>query len=57
MAAVIRIKRHLDEDPIDAVLLNCKKRKTDNEDAQEVDLATVLKFAGTVFDPVSAVDM
>ncbi|KAF2880760.1 hypothetical protein ILUMI_25411 [Ignelater luminosus] len=51
MAAVIRIKRHLNEDPLDAVLLNCKKRKTDDANGQEVDLSAVLKFAGTVADP------
>lgn len=30
MSAVIRIKRHIDEEPLSAFLLNCKKRKTEN---------------------------
>lgn len=28
MSAVIRIKRHIDEEPLSAFLLNCKRRKT-----------------------------
>lgn len=51
MAAVIRMKRHIHENPIDAICLNRKKRKTtdgspDSESLGET--STVLKFAGTV---------
>ncbi|XP_022918878.1 probable RNA polymerase II nuclear localization protein SLC7A6OS [Onthophagus taurus] len=49
MAAVIRIKRRLDEEPLDALILNCKKRKTD--DNQEEPIATVLKLTATLNDP------
>ena len=51
MAAVIRMKRHISEEPHSAFILNCKKRKTDG--LKQVSTApgetsTVLKFAGTV---------
>ncbi|EFA03974.1 probable RNA polymerase II nuclear localization protein SLC7A6OS [Tribolium castaneum] len=49
MAAVIRIKRRLEDEPSDTLILNCKKRKTeaDTQD-QDAELSTILKFAGTV---------
>lgn len=48
--AIIRMKRHINEEPLDAFVLNCKRRKTDSDSgsAQGSDSATVLKFAGTV---------
>ncbi|KAL1513394.1 hypothetical protein ABEB36_002813 [Hypothenemus hampei] len=48
MAAVVRIKRRLDENPLETLVLNCKRRKvneTDNEKSE--DLSAVLRFAGT----------
>ncbi|XP_050302437.1 probable RNA polymerase II nuclear localization protein SLC7A6OS [Anthonomus grandis grandis] len=46
MAAVVRIKRRLDEDPQETLVLNCKKRRTNGSQSQE-DLSTVLTLAGT----------
>ncbi|KAB0804294.1 hypothetical protein PPYR_01264 [Photinus pyralis] len=48
MTAIIRIKRNCTDDPLDAVVINCKKRKLDENAAQDEDIATVLNFAGTV---------
>ncbi|XP_063699273.1 probable RNA polymerase II nuclear localization protein SLC7A6OS [Culicoides brevitarsis] len=54
MSAVIRIKRHIDEEPLSAFLLNCKKRKTDTESEEAAggsskDVETqILKFSGTL---------
>lgn len=52
MAAVVRVKRLLDEEPLDAVVLNCKRRKTEKSGSSSESLAAVLKFAGTVNDQV-----
>lgn len=51
MAAVIRMKRHISEEPHSAFILNCKKRKTDDskqDNSAPGETSTVLKFAGTV---------
>ncbi|XP_018569675.1 probable RNA polymerase II nuclear localization protein SLC7A6OS [Anoplophora glabripennis] len=52
MAAVVRVKRRLDEEPLEAVILSCKRRKLNNDvvkDAEDTELsATLLKFAGTI---------
>ncbi|CRL01301.1 CLUMA_CG014391, isoform A [Clunio marinus] len=50
MSAIIRMKRHISDNPHEAFVLNCKKRKTDNKENSllEVETTTVLKFAGTV---------
>jgi hypothetical protein len=48
MSAVIRIKRHINEEPQEAFVLNCKKRKTENAASGLDETSTVLKFAGTV---------
>lgn len=32
MSAVIRVKRRIDEEPLDAFILNCKKRRVDDTD-------------------------
>lgn len=63
MSAVIRIKRHIDEEPLSAFLLNCKKRRTSDPEttvlqdgacgssSRENDTESttqILKFAGTV---------
>lgn len=54
MSAVVRLKRLLEEEPLEAIVLNCKRRKTDNGKAecQESDLSTVFKFVGTVTNQV-----
>ncbi|XP_034230559.1 probable RNA polymerase II nuclear localization protein SLC7A6OS [Thrips palmi] len=48
MAAVVRVKRALNEEPSGALILSCKRRKTEAENGDAVD--TVFKFAGTVKD-------
>lgn len=49
MAAVVHVKRRLDEEPLEALILNCKRRKTcDNASNDLQQLSAVLKFAGTV---------
>lgn len=63
MATVIRVKRRIDEAPLNAFVLNCKKRKYNEVDDQaatssnaatedDETSATVVKFAGTVNDQV-----
>lgn len=57
MAAVIRLKRRVDEDPLNAFVLNCKRQRTDGVEEADVasttagagtgETSTVLKFAGT----------
>jgi hypothetical protein len=54
MSAVIRMKRRVDEEPLNAFVLNCKRQKTDGpaddagaEQAQS-ETSTILKFAGTI---------
>lgn len=54
MATVIRLKRRVDEDPLNAFVLNCKRQRVDgstadNESAETADegSSTILKFAGT----------
>ena len=61
MAAVVRVKRRLEDDPVDSLVLLCKKVKTgadvactaaspsDSTDA----VKSVFKFAGTVTGSVS----
>ncbi|XP_039282269.1 probable RNA polymerase II nuclear localization protein SLC7A6OS [Nilaparvata lugens] len=43
--AVVRIKRRCNEEPLDILLLTCKKRKTDVEESQK---ASLFKIAATV---------
>lgn len=52
MAAVVRVKRLLKDEPLDAILLNCKRRKTEETEFSDLPLAAILKFAGTVDDQV-----
>lgn len=47
MAAVVRIKRRLDEDPLETLVLNCKRRRNDSDSQDREDLSAVLKLAGT----------
>lgn len=67
MAAVIRVKRRIDEEPLNAFILDCKKRKREEHDDEEdavagggepssahkSDTQTIVKFAGTVADQVN----
>ncbi|XP_046745425.1 probable RNA polymerase II nuclear localization protein SLC7A6OS [Diprion similis] len=51
MAAVLRVKRRNHEEPLEALVIACKRRKTENIDAAETasdPVTAVLKFAGTV---------
>lgn len=66
MAAVIRVKRRIDEEPLNAFVLNCKKRKCDETESgaaistaaaasnKEETSRTIVKFAGTVQNQVLA---
>ncbi|XP_030760736.1 probable RNA polymerase II nuclear localization protein SLC7A6OS isoform X2 [Sitophilus oryzae] len=48
MAAVVKIKRCLDEDPLETLILNCKRRKTNgSENNTNEELSAVLQLAGT----------
>lgn len=51
---MVRLKRLLDEEPLEAIVINCKRRKTDKHklENQEDDLSTIFKFVGTVTNPV-----
>jgi hypothetical protein len=48
--SIIRLKRHINEEPLDAFVLNCKKRKTENATSSNgnSETSTILKFAGTI---------
>lgn len=53
MAAVIRIKRRLEDEPLEALILNCKRQKTDNSSTEILPntpelSSTVLTLAGTI---------
>ena len=57
MAAVVRVKRRIDDDPVDSLVISCKRlKKTDespverNSDLQE--LTSLFKFAVTVPEQV-----
>lgn len=53
MATVLRVKRRNDDEPWNALLIACKKRKTDESEAAEANsLTAVVKFAGTVKNQV-----
>lgn len=60
MAAIIRVKRRIDEEPLNAFVLNCKKRKCDDGEATsstndtntDDTSRTIVKFAGTVENQV-----
>ncbi|GAB1600906.1 probable RNA polymerase II nuclear localization protein SLC7A6OS [Argonauta hians] len=52
MAAIVRVKRRISDEPLENVLVSCKKsRLTDNEKVPE----TKLKFAGTVTEKTDAI--
>ncbi|KAJ8303473.1 hypothetical protein KUTeg_019869 [Tegillarca granosa] len=50
MATILRIKRRRHDDPLDTVLVSCKKRKEEPEkdEDQHTDVQKFLKYAGTV---------
>ncbi|VEN45934.1 unnamed protein product [Callosobruchus maculatus] len=49
MAAIVRVKRRLNEKPLEALILNCKRRRVDEYENSKTELAsTILKFAGTI---------
>lgn len=50
MAAVVRIKRRLEDEPLEALILNCKRQKLNNSDndAPSELSSTVLTLAGTI---------
>jgi hypothetical protein len=56
MAAVVRLKRRLDEEPLEAVVLACKRKKTESDletAKSDTPFQTILKFAGTVKNQVN----
>ena len=55
MAAVVRLKRRADEEPVEALILACKRKKLDSEPESkenETPFTAILKFAGTVKNQV-----
>ncbi|PSN32815.1 hypothetical protein C0J52_14169 [Blattella germanica] len=51
MAAIVRLKRRSDEEPLEALVLACKRKKLDGDLESVKDVSpftTILKFAGTV---------
>lgn len=58
MSAVIRVKRRIQDEPLNAFVLNCKKQKTDSPesgpslDDDKAAQLTIVKFAGTVENQV-----
>jgi len=55
MAAVVRLKRRFDEEPLEAVVLACKRKKTESDletTKNGSPFQTILKFAGTVKNEV-----
>ncbi|KAG5873637.1 hypothetical protein JTB14_022371 [Gonioctena quinquepunctata] len=50
MATVVRVKRRCDEEPLEAFVLNCKRRKlnTTEDPLSSTDSTTLFKFAGTL---------
>jgi hypothetical protein len=60
MAAVVRLKRRLDEEPLEAVVLACKRKKIENEletTKNDTPFQTILKFAGTVKNQVNTLSI
>jgi hypothetical protein len=54
-AAVVRLKRRSDEEPLEGLVLACKRKKSDDLVAAEnqIPFTAVLKFAGTVKNQVN----
>lgn len=55
MAAVVRLKRRFDEEPLEALVLACKRKKTEDlaTTKDENPFTTILNFAGTVNNRVN----
>jgi hypothetical protein len=56
MAAVVRLKRRSDEEPFEALVLACKRKKIEDDLAttkNETPFTTILNFAGTVNNRVN----
>ncbi|XP_026469712.1 probable RNA polymerase II nuclear localization protein SLC7A6OS [Ctenocephalides felis] len=47
MAAVIRVKRRIFDEPVDSLVINCKRRKTDDTDS-ETSVSALIKLATTL---------
>lgn len=55
MATILRVKRKRNEDPVENIVVSCKKIKSEVHDSrnhEEKDLQSSLKFAGTVTSKV-----
>lgn len=48
MTTIIRVKRHRQDDPVEAVVLACKRRKVGGETQDLDSFKTILNFSGTV---------
>ena len=54
MAAIVRVKRRRDEDPVESIVVKCKRKKESDHMIDEsnidesVDVKSVFKFAGTI---------
>lgn len=57
MTTIIRVKRHRGEDPVEALVLSCKRKRTENNesDSQLCSVKYVLNFSGTVEEKVSVI--
>ena len=58
MAAIVRVKRRIDEDPADSLIVSCKKLKQADENISVEhstvnELKTLFRFAATVQEDVS----
>lgn len=51
MAAVIRVKRRIFDEPVDSLVINCKRRKTDDTDS-ETSVSALIKLATTLKNEV-----
>jgi hypothetical protein len=59
MTAVVRLKRRFDEEPLEALVLACKRKKTDDfaTTKTETPFTTILTFAGTVRNQVNTLSL
>ena len=53
MATILRVKRKKDDEPLDALLVACKRQKVGEEETTTDPLTTIVKFAGTLEKEVS----
>ena len=57
MAAIVRVKRRIDDDPVDSLIISCKRFKQTDENIVEKDAAvqelkSLFKFAATIPEQV-----